>query len=246
MTEMEIVSKLMESGYNTIHQSNQSELKSRITTIFTSSKLYSGTFEKSKRIESNGKEVTVWMLKKEMDTNSNDGSPPLLQVEQEQKEEKKEGPSSSDMTMKPEIKVKSESPNVEHRGETEVEEKKGPGRPRKISDREMKRLHNYDDKPRERIKCIICKHSSESAKIVICTKCNKGSHIYCLQPPLVERPEEWLCEDCKPVGKVKKEESVRLKLGVKNNGSQSVDFHIMEATSADKDEASTKKKRKRK
>lgn len=51
---------------------------------------------------------------------------------------------------------------------------------------------NYED-----IFCEKCGGGDDDEKIVICEKCLKAQHIYCLQEKLAEIPEgDWICEKC--------------------------------------------------
>lgn len=47
--------------------------------------------------------------------------------------------------------------------------------------------------------CNICGGNTEDDddKLLLCDQCNNGFHIFCLDPPLQEIPEEqWFCTDC--------------------------------------------------
>ena len=52
---------------------------------------------------------------------------------------------------------------------------------------------------------------------MLCDECNRGFHIFCLVPPLLEIPKEaWFCDDCKRHSLEEKndedeEESLRIK-----------------------------------
>lgn len=44
--------------------------------------------------------------------------------------------------------------------------------------------------------CIKCKKSDNESKLLICDKCDRTYHIYCLKPPLESIPTTvWVCED---------------------------------------------------
>jgi len=48
-------------------------------------------------------------------------------------------------------------------------------------------------------KCKLCKRKCDAEKMLLCDKCDRGHHIYCLRPPLKEIPkDEWFCPDCLP------------------------------------------------
>ncbi|KIR97687.1 histone demethylase JARID1 [Cryptococcus deuterogattii 2001/935-1] len=46
--------------------------------------------------------------------------------------------------------------------------------------------------------CEICKGEHDPGKILLCDGCDRGFHIYCLDPPLASVPtnEEWYCTSC--------------------------------------------------
>ncbi|KAI8808393.1 hypothetical protein BJ742DRAFT_279344 [Cladochytrium replicatum] len=44
--------------------------------------------------------------------------------------------------------------------------------------------------------CSICMEAGDEAKLLFCDKCDRGYHMYCLNPPLENLPEgEWLCSE---------------------------------------------------
>lgn len=50
--------------------------------------------------------------------------------------------------------------------------------------------------------CLICKQDNDHAKLMLCEGCNGEYHIYCLNPPLEDVPEDdWFCgtyhHDCR-------------------------------------------------
>jgi len=48
-----------------------------------------------------------------------------------------------------------------------------------------------------RAKCKTCKKSGDAEKLLLCDKCDKGYHMYCLKPPLKRVPKgDWFCADC--------------------------------------------------
>ena len=47
--------------------------------------------------------------------------------------------------------------------------------------------------------CQICHltYEDDDVKLIICDECNEGFHIYCLDPPIEEIPDEaFFCKDC--------------------------------------------------
>ena len=45
--------------------------------------------------------------------------------------------------------------------------------------------------------CELCKGGHREEKIIICDRCDRGCHLFCLQPPLENVPEgEWICPLC--------------------------------------------------
>ena len=47
--------------------------------------------------------------------------------------------------------------------------------------------------------CEVCEKNfdDDDIKLIICDDCNRGFHIYCLQPPLESIPDEaFFCKDC--------------------------------------------------
>ena len=47
------------------------------------------------------------------------------------------------------------------------------------------------------VKCELCSLDSDDANMLLCDDCNKGYHLYCLEPPLVKIPAgTWFCPPC--------------------------------------------------
>jgi PHD-finger len=45
--------------------------------------------------------------------------------------------------------------------------------------------------------CEICSAGHHEDKIILCDRCDKGFHLFCLSPPLDQVPEgDWVCPDC--------------------------------------------------
>ena len=48
------------------------------------------------------------------------------------------------------------------------------------------------------LNCELCKGGHHEEKIILCDRCDRGCHLFCLSPPLEQVPEgEWLCPLCK-------------------------------------------------
>lgn len=48
------------------------------------------------------------------------------------------------------------------------------------------------------LNCELCKGGHHEEKIILCDRCDRGCHLFCLSPPLDQVPEgEWLCPMCK-------------------------------------------------
>ncbi|CAH0385775.1 unnamed protein product [Bemisia tabaci] len=47
--------------------------------------------------------------------------------------------------------------------------------------------------------CRLCRRRGDPEKMLLCDKCDKGHHMYCLKPKLVKVPQgDWFCPRCKP------------------------------------------------
>lgn len=45
--------------------------------------------------------------------------------------------------------------------------------------------------------CDLCGGGHHEEQIILCDRCDKGSHLFCLSPPLSEVPDgEWICAKC--------------------------------------------------
>lgn len=74
----------------------------------------------------------------------------------------------------------------------------------KVTDIDDKNAATADDDepafPDEAINCMICNSPENEDVLLLCDGCNRGFHIYCLNPPLARVPEgNWICEHCSPV-----------------------------------------------
>lgn len=50
----------------------------------------------------------------------------------------------------------------------------------------------------ETLMCELCNGGHHEEKIILCDSCDKGYHMFCLSPPLVDVPNgEWNCPRCK-------------------------------------------------
>lgn len=59
-------------------------------------------------------------------------------------------------------------------------------------------------------KCKVCKRKCDAEKMILCDKCDRGHHFYCLRPALLEIPKtEWFCPECKPKDAEKKPRKIR-------------------------------------
>jgi hypothetical protein len=48
------------------------------------------------------------------------------------------------------------------------------------------------------LNCELCKGGHHEEKIILCDRCDRGCHLFCLSPPLEQVPQgEWLCPLCK-------------------------------------------------
>lgn len=46
-------------------------------------------------------------------------------------------------------------------------------------------------------RCTICGNSENDDKLLFCDDCDRGYHMYCLNPPLTTAPEgDWRCDLC--------------------------------------------------
>ncbi|KAH7434872.1 hypothetical protein KP509_06G038900 [Ceratopteris richardii] len=47
--------------------------------------------------------------------------------------------------------------------------------------------------------CKVCENDADDERILLCDACDEGYHIYCLNPPVDEKPNgAWLCSYCGP------------------------------------------------
>ncbi len=48
-------------------------------------------------------------------------------------------------------------------------------------------------------RCRLCRKKGDAEKMLLCDKCDRGHHIFCLRPALKQIPHgEWFCPECKP------------------------------------------------
>lgn len=48
-------------------------------------------------------------------------------------------------------------------------------------------------------RCRICRRKGDAEQMLLCDKCDRGHHMYCLKPRLKHVPKgDWFCPDCKP------------------------------------------------
>ncbi|KAI5705765.1 hypothetical protein M8J75_001521 [Diaphorina citri] len=74
----------------------------------------------------------------------------------------------------------------------------------KVTEIDDKNAATADDEeqafPDEAINCVICGSPDNEDVLLLCDGCNRGFHIYCLNPPLARVPEgNWICQHCSPV-----------------------------------------------
>eukprot|EP00187_Rhodella_violacea_P016544 CAMPEP_0184734334 /NCGR_PEP_ID=MMETSP0314-20130426/60189_1 /TAXON_ID=38298 /ORGANISM="Rhodella maculata, Strain CCMP 736" /LENGTH=233 /DNA_ID=CAMNT_0027201267 /DNA_START=8 /DNA_END=706 /DNA_ORIENTATION=+ len=69
--------------------------------------------------------------------------------------------------------------------------------------------------------CRICLGTREGDCILLCDDCDRGFHIFCLNPPLSSIPEgEWLCSKCTKIRALRAHETGRLERLVSRARSQ--------------------------
>lgn len=48
-------------------------------------------------------------------------------------------------------------------------------------------------------RCRICRRKGDAEKMLLCDKCDRGHHMYCLKPPMTKVPTgDWFCPNCHP------------------------------------------------
>ncbi|XP_076442628.1 LOW QUALITY PROTEIN: bromodomain adjacent to zinc finger domain protein 1A-like [Babylonia areolata] len=48
-------------------------------------------------------------------------------------------------------------------------------------------------------RCRICRRKADPEKMLLCDKCDRGHHMYCLTPPMTKVPSgDWFCPNCRP------------------------------------------------
>ena len=53
-------------------------------------------------------------------------------------------------------------------------------------------------------RCKICRRGKDEEYLLLCDKCDRGYHTYCLVPPLKSIPKtDWFCPDCQPTAPVR-------------------------------------------
>ncbi|KAL8611016.1 hypothetical protein ACOMHN_042632 [Nucella lapillus] len=49
-----------------------------------------------------------------------------------------------------------------------------------------------------KLRCRVCRRMRDDDKMLLCDKCDRGHHIYCLKPPLTKIPSgDWFCHTCR-------------------------------------------------
>lgn len=74
----------------------------------------------------------------------------------------------------------------------------------KVTEIDDKNAATADDEeqpfPDEAVNCVICGSPDNEDVLLLCDGCNRGFHIFCLDPPLDSVPEgNWICDHCSPV-----------------------------------------------
>jgi bromodomain adjacent to zinc finger domain protein 1A len=69
--------------------------------------------------------------------------------------------------------------------------------------------------------CRLCRKKGDADKMLLCDKCDRGHHIYCLRPILKIKPEgEWFCVECRPKDIVKAPRKIRKAFIEQENDSE--------------------------
>ncbi|KAJ3082989.1 PHD finger protein 10, partial [Quaeritorhiza haematococci] len=92
--------------------------------------------------------------------------------------------------------------------------------------------------------CTICNEAGDEAKMLFCDTCDRGYHMYCLQPPLTKLPEgEWLCSQCAvctSCGKRATSSGTALKrTGASSSEGEKIEWNHAVAPSPDKNSLAT-------
>lgn len=70
-------------------------------------------------------------------------------------------------------------------------------------------------------KCRVCRRKANE-EMILCDKCNRGYHIYCLKPPINSIDEiegDWFCYSCVPNDATTSKKNVSSKLSTKNDAN---------------------------
>ena len=60
------------------------------------------------------------------------------------------------------------------------------------------------DKSLKNARCKMCRRGKDEDCLLLCDKCDRGYHTYCLTPPLKSIPKtDWFCPDCQPTSPVR-------------------------------------------
>lgn len=63
-------------------------------------------------------------------------------------------------------------------------------------------------------RCCMCKKKRDADKMLLCDKCDRGHHLYCLRPALSAVPDgEWFCPKCRPKDVEKTPRKIRESFG---------------------------------
>ena len=78
----------------------------------------------------------------------------------------------------------------------------------------------------QNIRCRKCRKKGGDEYLLLCDRCDNGYHTYCLDPPLVEIPDnDWFCNNCQPASPVKlrRVSSVRRRTAQEDSDEESRD-----------------------
>eukprot|EP00960_Hanusia_phi_P059181 764091-Hanusia_phi.AAC.16 len=69
---------------------------------------------------------------------------------------------------------------------------------RLMCNKSIKAIERMIRDSRRDMPCQICKNPEKGDEMILCDKCDKGYHIFCLDPPLKNIPDgDWFCYQCK-------------------------------------------------
>jgi len=94
-------------------------------------------------------------------------------------------------------------------------------------------------------RCCVCKKKRDADKMLLCDKCDRGHHLYCLRPALNCVPDgEWFCPKCKPKDVEKTPRKIRESFGhIYSDGDESVNQNDESNDTTDNKYNNSKKRR---